>query len=479
MSPASEISSSQSSLAEKFRQAPIDERRRIIEQLSDVEADALLHDWEFWARPGQLEPSEFASGEKSNWLVMAGRGFGKTRVGSEQVRKWVKAFPIVNLVGPTAADVRDVMVQGTGAGSAIMEICRQDERPEYEKSNRRLTWPNGAVSLLFSAEEPERLRGPQCMKWWGDEVGAWKYPTEVMEQIDFTLRLGSSPQAIYTTTPKPTKVIRELVADPETVITAGSTYDNKANLAQKFFSKIVRKYEGTRLGRQELLAELLTDNPGALWTLTAIDADRINFLPAGLTRIVVGVDPAVTSNEESCETGIVIAAMGPSPEGKDDIPHFYVIDDVSLLGSPEEWAQKVVIAYAEQKADRIIAEVNNGGDLVEAILRTKRLEFAYQAVHATRGKIRRAEPISALYEQHRVHHVGAFPQLEDQMCDYVPGKTKQSPDRMDALVWALWALSEPEEVSDIVTHEEQVQIAPDLDELLEDARNDNPTWGMF
>jgi phage terminase large subunit-like protein len=467
------------SLAEQFRQLPAEERKRRIEKLSEAEADALLHDWDFWARPAQLEPPEFASGEKTNWLVKAGRGFGKTRVGAEQVRKWAKDFPIVNLVGPTVADVRDVMVRGIGANSSIMEICRRDERPDYEPSKRRLTWPNGAVSLLFTAEDPESLRGPQHMKIWGDELAAWKYPDETMEQIEFGLRLGSSPQGVYTTTPKNTKLIRRLVEDPNTVVSSGSTYDNKANLAAKFFSTIVNRYEGTRLGRQELLAELLTDNPGALWTLTAIDADRIGFLPAGLTRIVVGVDPAVTSNEESCETGIVIAAAGPSPEGKDDIPHFYVIDDVSLLGSPDEWAQRVVTAYSEQKADRIIAEVNNGGDLVEAILRTKRLEFAYQAVHATRGKIRRAEPISALYEQHRVHHVGAFPQLEDQMCDYVPGKTQQSPDRMDALVWALWALSEPEEVSDIVTHEEPVQIAPDLDEILENARNDNPTWGMF
>jgi phage terminase large subunit-like protein len=467
------------SLAEKFRALPEDERKRRIEKLSEAEADALLHDWDFWARPAQLEPPEFARGEKTNWLVKAGRGFGKTRVGAEQVRKWAKDFPIVNLVGPTVADVRDVMVRGIGANSSIMEICRRDERPEYEPSKRRLTWPNGAVSLLFTAEDPESLRGPQHMKVWGDELAAWKYPDATMEQIEFGLRLGSSPQGVYTTTPKNTKLVRRLVDDPNTIVTSGSTYDNKANLAPKFFSTVVNRHEGTRMGRQELMGELLTDNPGALWTLTAIDLDRIGFLPAGLTRIVVGVDPAVTSNEESCETGIVIAAMGLSPEGKDDIPHFYVIDDLSLLGSPDEWAQKVVVAYAEQKADRIIAEVNNGGDLVEAILRTKRLEFAYQAVHATRGKIRRAEPISALYEQHRVHHVGAFPQLEDQMCDYVPGKTKQSPDRMDALVWALWALSEPEEVSDIVTHEEPVQIAPDLDEILEDASNNNPTWGMF
>jgi phage terminase large subunit-like protein len=467
------------SLAEQFRQLPAEERKRRIEKLSEAEADALLHDWDFWARPAQLEPPEFARGEKTNWLVKAGRGFGKTRVGAEQVRKWVKDFPIVNLVGPTVADVRDVMVQGSGAGSAIMEICRKDERPLYLPSKRRLEWPNGAVSLLFTAEDPESLRGPQCYKLWGDEIAAWKYPEKTMEQIDFNLRLGSLPQATYTTTPKPTKTIRQLVADPDTVVTEGSTYDNRSNLAPKFFSKIITKYEGTRLGRQEINAELLTDNPGALWTLTAIDADRLSTLPRPLWRLVVAVDPSVTSNEESAECGIGVAGIGPSPDGKDDPPHFYVLDDLSRVFSPNEWAQKVADAYAEHKADRVVAEVNNGGDLVEAIIRTKLMNVSYQAVHATRGKILRAEPIAALYEQHRVHHIGAFPMLEDEMCDYTGAKGQKSPNRLDWLVWALWALSEPEEVSDIVTHEQPVQIAPDLDELLEDARDNNPTWGMF
>jgi phage terminase large subunit-like protein len=469
MSPACETNSSACSLAEQFRALPIEERKRRIEELSEVEAEALLHDWEFFGRPAQFEPEEFKNGTKTNWLVMAGRGFGKTRVGAEQVRKWVKDFPIVNLVGPTVADVRDVMVRGIGAGSSILEVCRRDERPEYEPSKRRLTWPNGAVSLLFSAEDPEALRGPQHMKIWGDEIAAWKYPDETMEQIEFGLRLGTLPQAVYTTTPKPTKLIRQLAKDPETVITSGSTYDNQANLAQKFFSKIVRKYEGTRLGRQELNAELLADNPGALWTLKAIDADRVRAFPQ-LIRIVVGVDPAVSSEEEAAETGIVVAGVGPAPDGKPGPEHFYVFDDATIKDSPDAWTSQVVASYAEHKADRIIAEVNNGGDLVEALLRTKKLEFAYRAVHATRGKIRRAEPIAALYEQHRVHHVGAFPTLEDQMCDYVPGKKGPSPDRMDALVWALWALSNPEDTESVVTYEERSSISPDLDEF--DAREE-------
>ncbi len=464
MSPAPETSSSLHSWAEKFRSLSLNERKKRIAAISDDEADAILHDWAFWARPNQLEPAEFRSGEKTNWLVMAGRGFGKTRVGSEQVRRWVKDFPIVNLIGPTVADLRDVMVRGQGAGAAIMEICRKDERPEYEPSKRRLTWPNGAVSLLFSAEDPESLRGPQHMKLWGDEIAAWKYPQDVMDQVEFSLRLGKQPQAIYTTTPKPNKLIRALAKDSETVVTHGTTYDNRANLAPKFFQKLIVKHEGTRLGRQELMAELLEDNPGALWTLARIDEDRVKVCPS-LTRIVIAVDPAVTSTEDSGEWGIVAAGQGPSPAGVDWPPHYYVFDDLSLKASPGDAATVIVGAYHAHKADRIVAEVNNGGDLVEAILRTVSLEFAYKDVHASRGKLTRAEPIAALYEQHRVHHVGAFGTLEDQMCDYVPLASKVSPDRMDALVWSLLELSEPESEQSIVTFEERVQISPDLDEM--------------
>ena len=258
---------SQLSGAEMLDALSSEQRRKWFASLSDDEAEALLHDWAFWARPKQLEPTDRPW---VNWLVMAGRGFGKTRVGSEQVRKWVKDFPIVNLIGPTASDVRDVMVQGIGAGSAVMEVCRRDERPVYQKSNRRLVWPNGAISLLFSAEEPERLRGPQHMKVWSDELAAWKYPDEAWEQMEFGLRLGPNPQVVITTTPKPTKLIKELVANPATAVTRGSTYDNKLNLAKNFLHSIIRKYEGTRLGRQELMAELLDDRPGAFRQLPPV-----------------------------------------------------------------------------------------------------------------------------------------------------------------------------------------------------------------
>jgi phage terminase large subunit-like protein len=448
-------------LAELFRSLSLDERKKRLAQLTEDEADAMLHDWAFWARPNQLEPTSRAW---INWLVMAGRGFGKTRVGAEQVRKWVKGYSIVNLVGPTVADVRDVMVRGIGAKSSIMEVCRADERPEYEPSKRRLTWPNGAVSLLFSAEDPESLRGPQHKKIWADEIAAWKYPDETWEQIEFGLRLGDKPQCVVTTTPKPTKLIKALVKSPDTIVTGGSTYENKSNLAPTFLKVILSKYEGTRLGRQELDAELLEDRPGALWTLKAIDDDRVKQIPFNLTRIVIGVDPATTSGENADEWGVVGVGVGAAPSGEEWPPHFYVFDDRSDILTPNNAAQAIVGAYHAHKADRIVAETNNGGDLIEAILRTVSLEFAYKGVHASRGKLTRAEPIAALYEQHRVHHVGAFGKLEDEMCDYTPLTTK-SPNRMDALVWALWELSEPETSESIVTFEEQVQIAPELDDF--------------
>jgi phage terminase large subunit-like protein len=452
---------SERSWAERLRALPREKRRKFLASLSDRERECFLHDWSIWARPNQLEPTDRSW---VNWLVLAGRGFGKTRIGAEQVRKWVKQFPIVNLIGPTAADTRDVMVKGSGSGSAIMEVCRRDERPMYAKSNRRLVWPNGAQSLLFSAEEPERLRGPQCYKVWCDELAAWRYPSEVWEQLEFGLRLGSSPQVVVTTTPKPIKLIKELVRNPATAVTRGSTYDNKANLARNFYEKIITKYEGTRLGRQELNAELLDDRLGALWTLKAIDADRVRQYPPFLTRVVVGVDPAVSNGDDSAEWGIVVVGMGPNPNGQVWPLHFYVIDDLSRKLSPNEAAQLVVHGYRMHKADRVIAEVNNGGDLVEALLRNVDPSLAYSAVHASRGKLTRAEPIAALYEQHRVHHVGAFGALEDQMCDYVPTVSK-SPDRMDALVWALTAMSGAEEQEIVIEHDDIHAISPDLDEF--------------
>jgi phage terminase large subunit-like protein len=344
-----------------------------------------------------------------------------------------------------------------------MEVCPKDQAPVYEKSNRRLVWPNGAVSFLFSAEEPERLRGPQHMKLWCDEIAAWRNPDACWEQAEFGLRLGAKPQTVITTTPKPTKLIKMLANSESTHLTQGTTYENRSNLAPTFLERIMTKYEGTRLGRQELNAEILEDRPGALWTLKAIETDRV-LQPPALRRIVVGVDPAVTSGEESDEWGIVCVAEGVSLSGEEWPPHYYVLDDFSGRFTPNDAARRVVHASKAHQADRIVAEVNNGGDLVEAILRNVDHSFAYKAVHASRGKLIRAEPIAALYEQHRVHHVGTFGALEDQMCDYVPAVSK-SPDRMDALVWALSELTGDEEHEIFYEYSDTHSISPDLDHV--------------
>jgi phage terminase large subunit-like protein len=447
--------------AEKFRQLPLEERKKRLEQISAAEAAGVLYDWDgFWSRPAQRLPA----GDWSVWLVRAGRGFGKTRVGAETVRIWARSNAIVNIIGPTAGDAREVMVEGP---SGILSVCPKHERPRYTSSKTPgvLSWPNGAKSLIFSADEPERLRGPQHYKLWADELAAWRRQEEAWDQAMFGLRLGSNPQAVVTTTPKPTKLIKELSKSPQTFMTQGSTYDNRANLAPGFFSNIIGKYEGTRLGRQELMAELLEDRPGALWTQAGIDADRVKVCPP-LSRLVVAVDPAVSSGEDSDLTGIVVAGQGPAPNGTEWPPHYYVLDDRSLRSTPDKWAEVVVGAYKAHKADRIVAEVNNGGDLVEAILRGKQLDLAYSPVHASRGKLTRAEPIAALYEQHRVHHVGSFSALEDEMCDYVPLISKRSPDRMDALVWAITKLTDAETTEEIVTYQgPAVNISPELDQF--------------
>jgi phage terminase large subunit-like protein len=395
-----------------------------IESLTSSEAEALLYTWSEWVRDNQRPPE----GDWATWLILAGRGFGKTRVGSETVRRWVQDFPFVNLIGATSDDARDIMIEGE---SGILAICPRRERPVYLSSKRCLEWPNGARSLIFTADEPERLRGKQHMKLWCDELGSWRRP-EAFVQAMLGLRLGALPQAVVTTTPKPVKLIRELMADIATVTTRGSTYDNRGHLAPGFFARIINRYEGTRLGRQELNAELLDDVEGALWWGELIEAARVRKAP-DMARIVVAIDPATTSGEDSDETGIVVAGRGV-----DD--HAYVLRDLSCRLSSNGWGNRAINAYREFRADRIVAEVNNGGDLVEDVIRVIDRNVSYRAVHASRGKVVRAEPISALYEQKRVHHVGLFAELETQMCSFVPDNFDGSPDRVDALVWALTEL---------------------------------------
>ena len=354
---------------------------------------------------------------------MAGRGYGKTRCGSEWVHAQVKSGKKrIALVGETKADARDVMVEGeSGLLSTSGKI-----KLLYEPSKRRVTWPNGAMAICYSGDEPDQLRGPQHDGAWLDELAKYRYAEETWSNLDLGLRLGDDPQAVITTTPRPIKILRDLVSDDLVRVTKGSTYDNLSNLAESFASRIIKRYEGTRLGRQELHAEILDDIVGALWQRSSIEDHRITEPPEHFERIVVGVDPAVTSGDESDETGMVVVGQLGS--------HGYVLDDVSGKYSPQEWAGKAIQAYYKYNADRIVAEVNQGGDMVEHTLRTIDKNVAYKAVRAARGKILRAEPIAALYEQGRIHHCGMFSNLEDQMCMYTHSSS-ESPDRLDALVW--------------------------------------------
>jgi len=372
-------------------------------------------------RPEQVPPP----GAWRIWLVQAGRGWGKTRTGSEWTIQSARDFPLTNIMGATVDDARDIMIEGE---SGILACAPDDFRPRYLTQKRRLEWPNGARSLIFTADEPERLRGKQHMRIWMDEVAAWRRP-EAFDQAMFGLRLGSDPRACLTTTPRPTKLIRDLLAQRESgrvVLTAGSTYENRANLSPEFFSDIITKYEGTRLGRQELLGEYLDDTPGALWTRAMLEPQRA---APQLQRVVVAIDPAVTSGEDADSTGIVVAGLGIDGRG-------YVLADRTCRLSPDGWARRAVAAFEEFKADRIVAEINNGGDLVEHTIRTVAPRIPYKKVTASRGKRTRAEPVAALYEQGRVSHVAAFEELEDQLVGWTPD-SGDSPDRLDALVWAL------------------------------------------
>ncbi|WP_423753188.1 DNA-packaging protein [Agrobacterium tumefaciens] len=375
--------------------------------------------------------------------MLAGRGFGKTRTGAEWVREQVKLGKgRIALIAPTASDARDVMVEGE---SGLLAVCWAGDksangdmlgRPSYEPSKRRVTWANGAVATLFSAEEPERLRGPQHEAMWCDELAAWKYLRETWDMAMFGLRLGNDPRTIITTTPKPLPLIKEIIKDPTTVVTKGSTFDNSGNLAPKFLKTIKDKYEGSRLGRQELEAEILDDLPGALWSRSEIDEHRIASVPE-LQRVVVSIDPSGTrgAGDEGDSIGIVVAGLGIDGRA-------YVMADRTCKLSPAGWGKRAVQAYYEFEADRIVAERNFGGAMVQHVVSTTDSKVAYKEVTASRGKVARAEPVAALYEQGKVSHVGSLPDLEDQMCQIAPeGYVGEgSPDRADALVWAITEL---------------------------------------
>jgi len=410
--------------------------------LTDDEAIVLAYDWDYWRRPEQAQPPDVdEKGVAWNiWLMLAGRGTGKTRVGAETVREWMGTGVCrrMHLVARTARDVRDTMVEGE---SGILAVCEGDcgGRPDYQPSKSRLVWPDGGQAALFTAEKYDLLRGPQCDGWWADELAAWQYAQAAWDMLQMGARLGDRCRGLVTTTPRPIKVIKDLMARKDCVVVRGSTYDNIANLSGNIRETVLSKYEGTRLGRQELLGEILDDNPLALWRRADIDDNRAaeGFDPTTLNLIVTGVDPAITATVESDDTGIVVI-------GRDDQypPHFYVLDDATVsAASPDKWGKAVIAAHRLNRGDRIVAEANQGGDMVISTIKQVDPTVLVRKVHASRGKRTRAEPISALYEQGRVHHVGfSFDNLEEQMCEWEPGQ--DSPDRMDALVWAITAAME-------------------------------------
>lgn len=430
-------------------------------ELTDEQVLALQFDWNFWARASQLPPKT----QWTVWNIITGRGWGKTRTGAETVRRKVEfgEASSIALVGATAADVRDVMVDGE---SGLLNISPPWFRPEYVPSKRRLTWPNGARAYTYSALEPERLRGPQHGLAWCDELAAWRYADLTWDNLMFGLRKDPA-QVIVTTTPRPTKLIKELIQneDDGTVVTTGTTYDNLYNLSPVYRQKIVAKYEGTRTGRQELKGELLLDTPGALWSYELLDAYRVQEAPKNLLKCVVAIDPAVTNTEDSDETGIVIVGTAwCSCKGLPE-EHGFVLDDYTIHASPPEWADHALRAFNDYKADGIVAETNNGGDLVENVLQSrpngKRVPF--KKVHASRNKITRAEPVASQYERGLWHHVGTFAALEDQMCSYTQGD-RESPDRMDALVWGAQAVmpTTPVQAHGRVTMYTPVKIGPQI-----------------
>lgn len=391
--------------------------------LSEDEAQALLYDWDLWGRPEQLWPE----GEWRTWLILGGRGSGKTRPGAEAVRRFVNANPgaRVALVGPTSADCRDVMMEGD---SGLLNVFPAEERPYYKPSRRFVQFRNGAQGFTYSAEEPERLRGPAHAFAWCDEIATYTEWPDVWSNLQFGLRIGDAPRAVATTTPKALRWLKELANDRGTRLSKCTTWDNRANLSPAALAEFERIYGGTRIGRQELEGELLEEAEGALWRRAQIDALRVRETP-DLVRIVVAIDPAVTSGPDSDETGIV--AFGYGVDG-----HGYVLEDGSCRLPPDQWAARAVSMFDKWDADRIVAEGNNGGDLVEKVIRTVRATVPYEKVIASRGKVTRAEPIAALYEQGKIHHAGGFAALEDEQVNFVPGALTKSPNRVDALVWA-------------------------------------------
>jgi predicted phage terminase large subunit-like protein len=429
--------------------------RQLHDSLTPDQRLALRYCWQAHARPlerlpngeyiGQLPPP----GDWITWLVNAGRGFGKTRIGAEWVRSIAKANPgcRIAIVGATADETRKVMYRGD---SGIERCCPPWEQPHFNVTDQCLEWRNGSVAYLYSADKPDLFRGPQHHFAWADEMAKWRRLQDAWDNLTMGLRLGPLPRMLVTTTPRPLALLRELRKRPSTVVTTGSMFDNVANLPASFIADMKARYSGTALGEQELYGEMFEQAPGALWSLAWIDKPRVRrpaaapltWTPVKMRRLVVGVDPAETSKDESDETGIVVAGLGEDGRG-------YILEDASDKLSPDQWARKVIAVYRKWQADLIVAETTKGGELVTSVLRLVDSNVPILEKGGNRGKVVRAEPVAALYEQGKISHVGLFSELERQMCCYVLGD-KESPDHMDAAVHALAELMLREQAAVLV-----------------------------
>ena len=427
--------------------------REFVASLSDEEALVLLYDWQLWAREKQRLSRIEDVGRWFVWLILAGRGFGKTRTRAEAVREVARSGTVerIALVGETAADVSDVMIEGP---DGVLAVSPPHERPVYQPSKRLLTWPNGCIGKTYSGEDPEQLRGPQHGFAWCDELAKYKYATEAWDNLTLGLRMGAWPRVVVTTTPRPVTVIRELVrewkeqqqegrdATGGVHVTRGSTFENIDNLPASFVRRVVKKYEGTTVGRQELEAELLDEDPRALWRRAEIDAQRVPYVTE-LVRVAVGVDPTTSADGRRSDgslgdaCGIVVAGVDARRD-----PHAYVLEDATVRGGPKVWALAVARVFDDYEANVVVAEGNQGGALVKEVLEAAAdragVTMPVKVVYASRGKVARAEPVHVYYEKGRVHHVGSLPLLEDEQVTWIPGT--KSPNRIDALVWTLTEL---------------------------------------
>ena len=419
-----------------------DQRKSVLAGLTEQELAELEFSWEFWRQPHQTPPEP----PWRLWLLMAGRGAGKTWTGAQWVRNEIESGNrrSICLMAPTHLAGRKVMVE-----DGILPLCPPNAMPTYEMATGVVRWPNGGVCHLLSSETPDRARGYNFDGCWADEIGAWENAEATWDQMSFALRrtgpTGATPVVVATTTPKPTKLLRRLLAEPGTVVTRATTFDNSAHLNATVLTHLEARYGNTRQGRQELHGEMLLDVPGALWTRAMMDAAHADVGPSAFRRIVVAIDPAGSSNKNSDETGIVVAGIDPTGIG-------WILTDLSGRMSPDSWARVAVNAYKGWRADRIVAEKNYGGDMVQSTLKAVDPSVAVRMVVATRGKMIRAEPVSALYEQGRVKHLGNLSQLEDQLCEWNPAENGPSPDRLDALVWAL---------TDLMTTRPPMRISPE------------------